>query len=81
MSNVNDLIAHLQQLVKDDPSVGLLPFYANSVMDGEYAYKGSHKAVFVGEVFETEYDTFIDAESVPNDTEVTTVRAIVIDTH
>jgi len=81
MSNVNDLIAHLQQLVKDDPSVGTLPFYSNSPMDAEYVFSGSHTAVSVQDVYETDHDTFIDPDSVPSDEQATTIRAVVFDTH
>lgn len=86
MPTVNDLIARLQQLVKEDPSVGELPVYTNGPMDAEYAFELGHaNGVYVNDDLTSTEDchTYINQGEVPEDNEgdVTTVRAVVIDTH
>lgn len=83
MSNVNNLIASLQALVAQDPSVGLLPYYTNSPMDGEFAFAGNHHGIYVGEVQEEEGgQVYMDTDSLPEDIgEVTPIRAVIIDSH
>ena len=71
------LLEHLKSVIKRDPSAANLPVYSNSPMDAEYAFPlGHQRGAYVGEVYETESDTFVEKTE-----DAKVVRALVIDTH